>query len=148
LKFTSTSSFTDLNDQAFLNWDFKHTDPTGAQKGIDSKGNIILYTAGDLAAVMALNVDLKVLSANGMYDFVTPFYQTVIDLQQMPLIDKTVRQNLSATFYPSGHMVYLDGGSRTQLKKDLATMYDAATSNHVAMSRIIALQRTTAAKIA
>jgi len=51
LKFTSTSSFTDLNDQAFLNWDFKHTDPTGAEKGVDSKGNVILYTAGDLAAV-------------------------------------------------------------------------------------------------
>ncbi|SAL01929.1 peptidase S10, serine carboxypeptidase [Caballeronia ptereochthonis] len=146
LKFTSTSSFTDLNDQAFLNWDFRHTDPTGAQKGMDSKGNIILYTAGDLAAVMALNVDLKVLSANGMYDFVTPFYQTIIDLQQMPLIDKTVRQNLSATFYPSGHMVYLDGGSRTQLKADLGKMYDEATSNHAAMSRIIALQKVTADK--
>ena len=74
LKFTSTSSFTDLNDQAFANWDFHHTDPTGAQKGIDVDGNIILYTAGDLAAMMALNVDLKVLSANGFYDFVTPFY--------------------------------------------------------------------------
>ena len=73
---------------------------------------MILYTAGDLAAVMALNVDLKVLSANGLYDFVTPFYQTVIDLQQMPLEDQKVRQNLSARFYPSGHMVYLDGGSR------------------------------------
>ena len=146
LKFTSTSSFTDLNDQAFINWDFKHTDPTGEEKGVDSKGNIVLYTAGDLAAVMALNVDLKVLSANGMYDFVTPFYQTILDLQQMPLIDKTVRQNLSATFYPSGHMVYLDGGSRTQLKADLTKMYEEATSNHAAMSRIIALQKTTADK--
>ncbi|CDY78260.1 Carboxypeptidase C (cathepsin A) [Caballeronia glathei] len=147
LKFTSTSSFTDLNDQAFLNWDFKHTDPTGAEKGVDSKGNVILYTAGDLAAVMALNVDLKVLAANGMYDFVTPFYQTVLDLQQMPLIDKTVRQNLSATFYPSGHMVYLDGGSRTRLKADLAAMYDATTANRVAMDRVIALQQMTAAKM-
>jgi carboxypeptidase C (cathepsin A) len=147
LKFKSTSSFTDLNDQAFVNWDFKHTDPTGAQKGVDSKGDIVLYTAGDLAAVMALNVDLKVLAANGMYDFVTPFYQTILDLQQMPLIDKTVRQNLSATFYPSGHMVYLDGGSRTQLKADLAKMYQEATSNHAAMNRIIMLQKTTADKI-
>ena len=57
-----------------------------------------------------------------------------------------MRQNLSATFYPSGHMVYLDGGSRTQLKKDLAKMYEAATTNHVAMSRIIALQQMTASK--
>jgi carboxypeptidase C (cathepsin A) len=141
LKFTSTSSFTDLNDQAFANWDFHHTDPTGAQKGVDAKGNIVLYTAGDLAAVMALNIDLKVLSANGFYDFVTPFYQTVLDLQQMPLIDKTVRENLTAKFYPSGHMIYLDGGSRTQLKADLAKMYQAATTNHDAMGRIRALQQ-------
>ncbi|WP_017778297.1 S10 family peptidase [Paraburkholderia kururiensis] len=140
LKYTSNSSFTDLNDQAFLNWDFSHIDPTGEQKGLDSKGNIVLYTAGDLAAVMALNVDLKVLSANGFYDFVTPFYQTVLDLQQMPLVSQSVRQNLSARFYPSGHMVYLDGGSRTALKSDLAKMYDATVSDTAAVGRIRALQ--------
>ncbi|CAB3758565.1 S10 family peptidase [Paraburkholderia solisilvae] len=140
LKFTSNSAFTDLNDQAFQNWDFGHIDPTGAQKGTDAHGNIVLYTAGDLAAVMALNVDLKVLSANGFYDFVTPFYQTVIDLQRMPLVSQQVRENLSARFYPSGHMVYLDGGSRTALKHDLAAMYDSAISNTAALGRIRALQ--------
>src|SRR5918912_880675 len=41
LKFTATSPFMDLNDQAFLNWDFGHIDPTGAHVGGDS-----LYTAG------------------------------------------------------------------------------------------------------
>ncbi|PCE24166.1 peptidase S1 [Paraburkholderia acidicola] len=145
LKFTSNSSFTDLNDQAFANWDFGHIDPTGAQKGLDAQGNIILYTAGDLAAVMALNVDLKVLSANGFYDFVTPFYQTVLDLQQMPLVSAQVRQNLAARFYPSGHMVYLDGGSRTALKADLAKMYDSAVTNTAAVGRIRALQARRAA---
>ncbi|RKP45911.1 S10 family peptidase [Trinickia fusca] len=140
LQYTSNSSFTDLNDQTFKNWDFHHTDPTGAQKGIDAQGNVILYTAGDLAAVMALNIDLKVLSANGFYDFVTPFYQTVLDLQQMPLLEQSVRQNLSARFYPSGHMVYLDGGSRTALKSDLAKMYDAVTADQPAMDRIRTLQ--------
>jgi carboxypeptidase C (cathepsin A) len=146
LKFTSNSAFTDLNDQAFKYWDFGHIDPTGAQKGLDSKGNIILYTAGDLAAVMALNVDLKVLSANGFYDFVTPFYQTVLDLQQMPLVSQQIRENLSARFYPSGHMVYLDGGSRTALKADLATMYDSAVHNTEALGRVRALQARTAEK--
>ncbi|KVD23596.1 peptidase S1 [Burkholderia ubonensis] len=145
LKFTSNSSFTDLNDQAFQNWDFSHIDPTGAQQGVDAQGNVILYTAGDLAAVMALNVDLKVLSANGFYDFVTPFYQTVLDLQQMPLEDATVRQNLSARFYPSGHMVYLDGGSRTALKHDLAAMYDKTVADTGAQLRIRALQAKKAA---
>ncbi|RDU96893.1 S10 family peptidase [Trinickia dinghuensis] len=141
LKYTSTSSFTDLNDQAFQNWDFSHIDPTGAQKGKDAQGNVILYTAGDLAAVMALNVDLKVLSANGFYDFVTPFYQTVLDLQQMPLIEQSVRNNLSARFYPSGHMVYLDGGSRTALKADLAKMYDTVGNDEPAMARVRILQQ-------
>ncbi|SDG26711.1 Carboxypeptidase C (cathepsin A) [Paraburkholderia phenazinium] len=140
LLYTSNSSFTDLNDQAFQYWDFSHIDPTGAQKGVDAKGNVILYTAGDLAAVMALNVDLKVLSANGFYDFVTPFYQTVLDLQHMPLVSPQVRLNLSARFYPSGHMVYLDGGSRTVLKADLAKMYDAAVADPAALSRVRALQ--------
>ncbi|WP_144113464.1 S10 family peptidase [Paraburkholderia sp. BCC1886] len=140
LKYTSNSSFTDLNDQAFQYWDFGHIDPTGAQKGLDAKGNVILYTAGDLAAVMALNPDLKVLSANGFFDYVTPFYQTVIDLQQMPLVSEQVRQNLSARFYPSGHMVYLDAGSRTALKADLTKMYDSTVANTQALGRIRALQ--------
>lgn len=141
LRFTSTSSFTDLNDQAFANWDFHHTDPTGAEKGIDSDGHLVLYTAGDLAATMALNVDLRVLSANGYFDSVTPFSQTATDLARMPLQDSTVRGNLTVRDYPSGHMVYLDGGSRTALKADLAGLYDAALSDHAAVARVRALQR-------
>jgi len=143
LKFTSTSSFTDLNDQAFQNWDFGHIDPTGAQKGKDVDGNIVLYTAGDLAATMALNVDLKVLSANGYFDSVTPFSQTVTDLTNMPLTDAVVRQNLTTKFYPSGHMVYLDGDSRTAFKADLAAFYDSTLQNHAAVQRIRSLQAAT-----
>jgi carboxypeptidase C (cathepsin A) len=142
LKFTSTSSFTDLNDQAFANWDFGHIDPTGAQKGKDVNGNIVLYTAGDLAAIMALNTDLKVLSANGYFDSVTPFSQTVTDLQNMPLSDATVRENLTIKYYPSGHMAYLDGTSRTALKADLTAFYDSTVSDRPAVQRIRALQQT------
>jgi carboxypeptidase C (cathepsin A) len=139
LKFTSTSSFTDLNDQAFQNWDFGHVDPTGAQKGKDVNGNVVLYTAGDLAATMALNVDLKVLSVNGYYDSVTPFSQTTTDLQNMPLADPTVRRNLTIRYYPSGHMIYLDGNSRTALKAELAAFYDGTVSDRPAMERVRAL---------
>jgi len=148
LRYTSTSAFTDLNDQTFANWDFHHTDPTGAQRGIDGNGNVILYTAGDLAAVMSLNVDLKVLSANGYYDFVTPFYQTTLDLQAMPLENDTIRRNLTVRYYPSGHMIYLDGGSRTALKADLARLYESTVTDQAAVARIRALQRTTQARIA
>jgi len=140
LKFTSTSAFTDLNDQAFAHWDFGHIDPTGAQKGKDANGNVILYTAGDLAATMALNIDMKVLSANGYYDSVTPFHQTARDLQSMPLVDAGVRKNLTIRDYPSGHMIYLDGPSRTAMKADLAALYDSAVADRAAMARIVALQ--------
>ena len=37
LKFTSTSTFIDLNNQAFQFWDFTHIDPAGAQKGTDAR---------------------------------------------------------------------------------------------------------------
>lgn len=139
LRFTSNSAFTDLNDQAFANWDFHHTDPTGAQKGMDANGNVILYTAGDLAATMSLNPDLRVLSANGYYDSVTPFFQTTLDLKNMPLDNATARRNLTVRYYPSGHMVYLDGGSRTALKGDLVHLYDGAVADPAAMARVRAL---------
>ena len=127
LKFTATSNFVDLNDQAFQYWDFRHTDPTGAVQGPDSQGNPTLYTAGDLAATMAANPDLLVLSANGYFDSVTPFFQTKLTLDAMPLKDPKIRANLTIRNYPSGHMIYLDGNSRTALKADLATMYDAVS---------------------
>ncbi len=140
LLFTSNAAFTDLNDQAFLNWDFSHIDPTGAQQGIDSKRGVILYTAGDLAASMSLNVDLKVFSANGYYDSVTPFHQTALDLQNMPLGNPALRKNLTIRNYPSGHMIYLDGPSRTAMRTDLRAFYASTVADHVAVARIRALQ--------
>ena len=130
LKFTAVSSFTSLNNQAFLNWDFRHIDPTGAQKGTDDlNARQYLYTAGDLAATMAVNVNLKVLSLNGYFDSVTPFYQTTVDLRNMPLLDEDIRErNLTIRNYPSGHMIYLDGESRTMMKADLAAFYDSAVA--------------------
>ncbi|WP_216898526.1 S10 family peptidase [Nocardia alni] len=139
LKYTSTSDFVDLNDAVFQNWDYTHVDPTGAKQPAAAGA---LYTAGDLAALMAINVDLKVLSANGYYDYVTPFYQTVLDLLNMPLADAAIRKNLTTRFYPSGHMIYLDGNSRTALRQDLAQLYDATTHDVEAVSRILALQQS------
>jgi carboxypeptidase C (cathepsin A) len=120
LRFTATSPFMDLNDQAFLNWNFDHVDPTGAHVGGDNS----LYTAGDLAAAMALNPYLKVFSANGYYDAVTPFFQTILNFENMPLEDPQARQNLTVQNYPSGHMVYLDNESRSAMKHDLAAFYE------------------------
>jgi carboxypeptidase C (cathepsin A) len=124
LGYTSTSPFVDLNNEAFLNWNFEHRDPTGDQKG----GRHGLYTAGDLAASMALNTCLKVFVASGYYDAVTPFFQTDLDLENMPLDDPAAWDNLTQKYYESGHMVYLDNASRTAMKKDLTKFYKDASS--------------------
>ncbi len=134
LLFTSTSNFMDLNDQAFQFWDFSHTDPAGVVQKPDTQGNPTLYTAGDLAATMAANPYLLVLSANGYFDAVTPFTQTKLTLDAMPLQNAAARANLTFRSYPSGHMIYLDGDSRTALKADLATLYDRA--NHAVAARL------------
>jgi carboxypeptidase C (cathepsin A) len=132
LKYTSVTPFIDLNPLISSKWDFSHLSPTGKH----SNRKTPLYTAGDLAATMEANVDLKVLCANGYYDSVTPFYQTTMDLQNMPLGDPKLRGNLTVKYYPSGHMIYLDGNSRTALKADLAVLYDNAVADQGALARV------------
>jgi carboxypeptidase C (cathepsin A) len=131
LKYRSTSPFMDLNDKAFDNWNMNHVDPTGTQ----TNTRATLYTAGDLAASMEMNPYLKVFCANGYYDAATPFLQTQLDIEDMPLGDqkskegresrrKTLRHNLFFYTYHSGHMIYLDDKSRKEMKRDLGEFYD------------------------
>jgi carboxypeptidase C (cathepsin A) len=142
LQYTSTSPFMDLNDQAFKNWDFSHVDPTGAQKG----GAATLYTAGDLAAAMALNPYLKVFCAGGYYDAVTAYFQTILTFEGMPLKNPRARKNLTVRNYPSGHMVYLDDDSRTKMKADLAQFYDDAAGTATGKPAAAAAAMRTAAQ--
>lgn len=79
---------------------------------------------------MAVNVNLKVLSLNGYFDSVTPFYQTSLDLKNMPLLDDDIRtRNLTIRNYECGHMTYLDETSRIAMKADLVEFYDSAVAS-------------------
>jgi carboxypeptidase C (cathepsin A) len=98
---------------------FRHIDPTGAEKG----GAAALYTAGDLAASMTINPYFKVFSANGYFDAVTPYFQTLLRFEKMPLANSKVRENLIIRNYPSGHMIYLDGPSPAAMRSDLVRFY-------------------------
>src|SRR5262249_9519262 len=132
LQFTPTSPFMAQNNRVFPNWNFGHIDPTGAQKGDPTgaqRGRVDnLYTAGDLAAAMELNPYLKVFSANGYYDAVTPFFQTILNFESMPCRKDIRDKNLTICNYESGHMIYLDKDSREEMKKDLAASYKPATT--------------------
>jgi carboxypeptidase C (cathepsin A) len=94
-------------------WDFTHNrrEPTN--------------TAPDLAEAMTHNPSLRVFSANGYYDFATPYFATVYTLKHLNLAPP-LQKNISYGFYQAGHMVYLSEPALAQFKRDLAGWYDAA----------------------
>ena len=85
---------------------------------------------------------LKVFSANGYYDAVTPFFQTVLNFENMPLSDPHARNNLTIHNYPSGHMVYLDNESRSSMRADLAAFYEGTRAYSPAVAAKRAPQET------
>lgn len=91
-------------------WDWKHGGQTPTN------------TAQDLAEAMAFNPGLKVFSANGYYDFATPFYATVYTLNHMQL-PPSLQSNITYGFYESGHMVYLHPAALAQFHDDLERWY-------------------------
>ncbi|HTZ55909.1 MAG TPA: hypothetical protein VMB20_12680 [Candidatus Acidoferrum sp.] len=94
-------------------WEFSHN------------GRWPTNTAPDLAAAMAQNPNLKVFSANGYYDFATPFFATVYTLKHLNLSPQ-LQQNITFGFYQAGHMIYLSEPALAQYKTDLARWYDSA----------------------
>ena len=77
----------------------------------------------DLAAALALNPRLRVLSMSGYHDLATPFNVTERDLARINSSSISVRN------YMGGHMTYLDNGSRVQQKADLAQFYQITLSS-------------------
>jgi len=102
-------------------WDFKHKAP-GTQYQMANAD-----TALDLGAAMRENPHLKVLSLNGWYDMATPFFGTEYDISHMDL-EPEVRSNVTFTYYPSGHMVYLNPDALKTMKVDLDRFYDSAVA--------------------
>jgi carboxypeptidase C (cathepsin A) len=92
-------------------WDFKHGD--NAQ---------ILNVTPDLAQAMTYNPNLKVFSANGYFDFATPFFATVYTLSHLGLAPP-LQRNLTFGFYASGHMVYLEEKALARFHADLERWY-------------------------
>lgn len=96
-------------------WDDRHRTGGGRSPMPD--------VAEDLRSVMSVNTDLKIFSANGYFDFATPFFETEYTLAHMGL-EPGLEKNISFGYYPSGHMIYLHEPALKQMKADLARFYD------------------------
>jgi carboxypeptidase C (cathepsin A) len=74
---------------------------------------------------MTKNPFLKVWIAQGYYDMATPYFATENVVSHM-FLKKDIRQNLHFTFYPTGHMIYINKPSLTQLKIDFSSFMQEA----------------------
>lgn len=108
LGYTNPSSYPLLSD-AVNHWDFSHD------------GQAWPDTIPDLSAALTQDPQLKVFSANGYYDIVTPFFQTEQDLARLGALPFTPALHLY--FYGGGHMTYLDDSARPQEAADLKAFY-------------------------
>ena len=97
----------------------------GDQWDNSHNGQYPTNVAPDLAEAMTQNPRLHVFSANGYYDFATPFFATEYTLRHLNL-NPGLQTNISYGFYESGHMVYLNDSALVQFKNDLARFYDGA----------------------
>ncbi len=98
-------------------WDFKHGDDPQT-----------FNVAPDLAQTMTYNPDLKIFSANGYFDFATPFFATVYVLNHL-YIAPALQRNITYGFYASGHMVYLHPSALAKFHADLERWYAATLAN-------------------
>jgi carboxypeptidase C (cathepsin A) len=98
-----------------------------AAGGWDSKhrGNVVTDVSPDLAEAMAYDPHLRVFSANGYYDFATPYFATTFTLDHLGL-SPSLRGNITYGFYQTGHMIYLVPSALNQLHADLERWYAGA----------------------
>jgi carboxypeptidase C (cathepsin A) len=108
LQYTNPSTYVTLSG-AGDTWSFAHD------------GKALPDTIPDLAAAMAQNPQLKVLSLNGYHDLATPFFGTERDLARLG-----PSPNVETHFYVGGHMTYLDDGARPLERADLVRFYQGA----------------------
>ena len=97
-----------FNEAANNQWDF-------GKKGAPDAVN-------DLKDALALDPGMRVLVAHGFTDLVTPYYESKLVLDQVPLTGPNGRLKLQV--YPGGHMMYARDGSRAALHDDAKALVE------------------------
>jgi carboxypeptidase C (cathepsin A) len=97
-----------INLNANRNWEWGHGEPEAIT---------------DLRAELALDPSLHVLIMHGFTDLVTPYFETKMLLDQIPVYGDPSRLRLSV--YPGGHMQYLRDDSRKALRADARALIES-----------------------
>jgi carboxypeptidase C (cathepsin A) len=93
--------------------------------GYETHQNQYVNVAETLRQAMNYNPHLKVFVANGYYDLATPYFATQYTFNHLG-VDRSLRQNITMTYYEAGHMMYVHIPSLAHLKEDLAAFVKTA----------------------
>jgi carboxypeptidase C (cathepsin A) len=85
--------------------------------------NQFLNVAESLRDAMNRNPNLKVYVGSGYYDFATPYFTAMYDVEHM-FLRPEARKNIRQYFYQAGHMYYINKPDMVQFKKDVDAFYD------------------------
>jgi carboxypeptidase C (cathepsin A) len=111
-----------------LKWesDLKY-DTSGAVRpwSYDDFSNKYLNLIDELRETMARNPHLRVLVANGYYDFATPFSGTEYSFAHLGF-EQTYKDRVEMTYYEAGHMMYIRPSELKRLKEDVARFIRAS----------------------
>jgi carboxypeptidase C (cathepsin A) len=88
-------------------------------------GNNYADTSDALRSAFAKNPYLKVFVGCGYYDLATPYFAAEHTLNHMNL-DPSLRGNIKLAYYEAGHMMYIEGRSLAQLKRDVSAFIQGA----------------------
>ncbi|MDR4498193.1 MAG: hypothetical protein MRK02_09780 [Candidatus Scalindua sp.] len=102
-----------LNEEVFESWNWR--------SGIQGQQGFV-EAAEDMKQSMSLNPHMRVLILHGVFDLVTPYYASVITVNQLAL-DPTIRGNIQLKVYHGGHMPYLHHRSLDAIFEDVAQFY-------------------------
>jgi carboxypeptidase C (cathepsin A) len=84
------------------------------------RGREPTQSVSQLKQILALDPQLKVLVAHGLFDLATPYFGTKIQLDQLPPYAAPDRVRL--VVYPGGHMFYTRDASRQALRAEAEKM--------------------------
>ncbi|MGD1894443.1 MAG: S10 family peptidase [Cyclobacteriaceae bacterium] len=80
--------------------------------------NEFLNVAETLRSAMSVNPFLKVHVFNGYYDLATPYFATDYTFNHM-FLNEELEDNISMSFYESGHMMYIHQPSLVKMKQEV-----------------------------
>jgi len=82
----------------------------------------------NLRNAFSKNPYMKLFIATGYFDLATPYFATDYTLSHLGLIP-ALKENITTRRYKSGHMMYLDEASLSQLKRDVS-LFLSSTLGH------------------